>query len=282
MELNDASLILTTLGHPGRLSVFRLLARRAPEGVRPSEMAGALGLKPNTLSVYLGALERAGLVTSQRRGKSVYYNVHLSRMGGLVDFLVADCCRGRPDLCAPRTAATLHGESFMEEKTYNVLFICTGNSARSIFAEALLTSEGGGKFNAYSAGTKPYSALNPFAVELLRRNGHDVTGLRAKNIDEFQRDGAPVMDFVFTVCDSAANEECPPWPGQPITAHWGLPDPVKVEGTEAEKSLAFATTYAQMLHRIQAFVALSFAQLDRLSLQARLDDIGRMDDAEHA
>jgi len=279
MEMNDATAILSALAHEGRLSVFRLLARRAPEGVRPSEIAAALGLKANTLSVYLGALERAGLVTSERQGKSVFYSVQLARMGALVDFLAADCCRGRPDLCAPRTAQALAaaGDRTMPSRKFNVLFICSGNSARSIFAEALLASVGGDKFNVYSAGTRPFSELNPFAVDLLRRNGHDVSGLRAKNIAEFQQEGAPVMDFVFTVCDQAANEECPPWPGQPITAHWGLPDPVKVEGTDAEKSLAFASAYAQMRHRVLAFAALPFAQLDRLALQLRLDEIGQMD-----
>ena len=278
--MNDAATILSALAHEGRLSVFRLLARRAPEGVRPSEISEALELKANTLSVYLGALERAGLVTSQRQGRSVFYSVNLSRMGGLIDFLAADCCRGRPDLCAPLTAQALAkvGETPMPDRKYNVLFICSGNSARSIFAEALLSSIGGEKFNAYSAGTKPYSELNPFAVELLERNGHDVSGLRAKNIAEFQQEGAPVMDFVFTVCDQAANEECPPWSGQPITGHWGLPDPVKVEGSDAEKSLAFATTYAQMRRRVQAFAALPFDQLDRLALQAQVDRIGLLDD----
>jgi len=276
MELTEATSILTTLGHEGRLAVYRLLARRMPEGVRPGEIAGALGLKPNTLSVYLSALERAGLVGSERQGKAVFYSARMERMGRLVDFLVADCCRGRPDLCAVKTASVMKGERPMTDNPYNVLFICTGNSARSIFAEALLTREGGGRFNVYSAGTKPYSELNTFAVELLERNGHDVSGLRAKNVSEFQGEDAPKMDFVFTVCDAAANEECPPWPGQPITAHWGLPDPVKVEGTQAEKSLAFATAYGQMLRRVQAFAALPLEQLDRLSLQSRLDEIGRM------
>ena len=278
MELMDAADTLTTLGHPGRLSVFRLLARRAPGGVRPGEMTEALGIKPSTLSVYLSALEQAGLVTSERQGRSILYRVVIPAMGDLVDFLVADCCRGRPDLCAPRTAAALTdpctGPDPMADRRYNVLFICTGNSARSIFAEALLRSEGGDRFTAHSAGTRPYSELNPFALEVLERAGHDTSVLRAKNVSEFQGEDAPRMDFVFTVCDRAANEECPPWPGQPITAHWGLPDPVKVDGTDAEKALAFSHAYAQMRRRIMAFAALPFDQLDRLSLQAKLDEIG--------
>ncbi|SMX34531.1 arsenate reductase/protein-tyrosine-phosphatase family protein [Actibacterium lipolyticum] len=278
MELYSASQILTTLGHEGRLSVFRLLARRAPDGVRPSEIAAALTMKPNTLSVYLSALERAGLVSSERQGKSVFYFAQVAQMGALVDFLVADCCRGRPDLCAPKAAAVLGDVAPALGPVYNVLFICTGNSARSIFAEAILRAEGAGRFNVYSAGVKPYSELNSFAVEVLERLGHDVSGLRSKNIAEFQADGSPKMDFVFTVCDGAANEECPPWPGQPITAHWGLPDPVKAVGTDAEKAYAFANTYSQMLRRVQAFVALPIAQLDKISLQSKLDDIGQFKD----
>lgn len=276
MELTAASESLSILGHQGRLTVFRLLARRAPDGVRPIEMVEALGLKPNTLSVYLSALERAGMVTSERQGKSVFYRAQMARMGALVDFLVADCCRGRPDLCATQTANAMSGERLMSE-TFNVLFICSGNSARSIFAEALLRDLGQGKFNVYSAGTRPQSELNRFAVELLERNGHDVAGLRSKHMSEFQAAGAPVMDFVFTVCDTAAHEECPPWHGQPVTGHWGLPDPVKAVGDDAERALAFAQTYGQMRHRIMAFAALPFAQLDQLSLQKRVDEIGQME-----
>lgn len=281
MESIAASALLATLGHPGRLDVFRLIARRAPGGVRPGEMAEALGLKPNTLSVYLSALEQAGLIEARRQGRAIYYRLQTAPMGALIDFLVLDCCRSRPELCAPRTAYALSptdkGPADMADMSFNVLFICTGNSARSIFAEALLRDLGGEKFNAYSAGVQPYSALNPNAVELLQRNGHDIAPLRSKQISEYQTEGAPEMDFVFTVCDTAANEECPPWPGQPISGHWGLPDPVKAAGTEAEKSLAFARSYAAMRRRIQAFVALPFSQLDRLSLQQRVDEIAEID-----
>lgn len=265
------------LGHPGRLAVFRLLARRAPDGVRPSEIAQALGMKPNTLSVNVTALARVGLVTSERRGKSVFYSIDLARTGGLVDFLVSDCCRGRPELCLPLAARAARpvGGAYMADPRFNVLFICTGNSARSIFAEAILAAEGAGRFRAFSAGTKPYSELNPHAVAVLRELGHDVSGLRAKNVAEFQGPDAPRLDFVFTVCDQAANEECPPWTGQPISAHWGLPDPVAVEGTEAEKGLAFLDAYRSLQRRISAFVSLPLESLDRISLQARLDAIAR-------
>lgn len=163
----------------------------------------------------------------------------------------------------------------MGNRKYNMLFICTGNSARSIFAEALLRDLGGEMFNAFSAGTRPGTALNPFALEVLARNGHDTSVLRSKHLSEFQQPGAAVMDFVVTVCDTAAAEECPPWPGQPITAHWGLPDPVKASGTAAEKALVFARTYGALRRRIAAFVELPVESLDRLSLQSRVDDIDR-------
>lgn len=157
---------------------------------------------------------------------------------------------------------------------FDVLFICSGNSARSIFAEALLRDLGKGKFQAFSAGTRPNSELNPFALDILKRNGHDTSGLRSKHISEFQQPDSIVMDFVFTVCDTAAAEECPPWPGQPITGHWGLPDPVKATGTDAEKALVFAQTYAALRRRIAAFVELPFDSLSRMSLQSRVDAIG--------
>lgn len=162
----------------------------------------------------------------------------------------------------------------MQDSDFNVLFICSGNSARSIFAEALLRDLGKGRFHAFSAGTRPNTALNPFALEILQRNGHDTSGLRSKHISELQAPGAPVMQFVFTVCDTAAAEECPPWPGQPITGHWGLPDPVKATGTEAERALVFAQTYAALRRRIAAFVELPFATLGRIALQTQVDRIG--------
>lgn len=270
---------LTALGHPGRLAVFRLLARRAPHGVRPAEIIGALGIKPSTLSVYLAVLDRAGLIDARRDGKSIFYSIALGEVGALVDFLVNDCCRGRPELCAPLAAHALDrfldGSAAMPEHPFNVLFICVGNSARSIMAEAILAEIGKGRFRAFSAGTRPYSEINPSALEVLAHLGHDIAGLRAKNIAELQGPDAPAFDFVFTLCDAAANEECPPWPGQPITAHWGLKDPVKAGGTAAEKALAFEETYEALRGRLTAFVALPFEALDRMSLQRRLDVMGQ-------
>jgi protein-tyrosine-phosphatase/DNA-binding transcriptional ArsR family regulator len=272
MEQNRAAHAFATLGHPGRLAVFRLLMRFAPQGVRPTEIAAALDLKPNTLSHHLADLTASGLVGATRQGRSLYYAVDLDTTEGLIGYLALDVGRARPDLLAPLLAP--RKDAAMRDTDFDVLFICSGNSARSIFAEALLRDLGKGRFQAFSAGTRPGSALNPFALEVLRRNGHDIAGLRSKHISEFQQPGSIVMDFVFTVCDTAAAEECPPWPGQPITGHWGLPDPVKATGTDAEKALVFAQTYAALRRRIMAFVALPFDSLSRLSLQSSVDAIG--------
>ena len=162
----------------------------------------------------------------------------------------------------------------MSDKVYHVLFLCTGNSARSILAEAILNRLGEGRFRAHSAGSFPKGAVHPLALDLLQRENHPTAALRSKSWDEFAAPGAPPLDFVFTVCDQAAGEACPVWPGQPVTAHWGLPDPAAVEGTPAEQRLAFAETYRRLERRIGAFVNLPLASLDRMALQHRLAEIG--------
>ncbi len=160
-------------------------------------------------------------------------------------------------------------------RTFHVLFLCTGNSARSILAEAILTKCGGGLFHAHSAGSMPKGQVHPQALALLRTLGHDVRGFRSKGWNEFAGPGAPPMDFVFTVCDNAANEVCPVWPGQPMTAHWGIPDPAAATGTPAEVGVAFAEAYRTLDNRISVFTSLPLDKLDRLSLRTRLHDIGR-------
>ncbi len=167
----------------------------------------------------------------------------------------------------------------MSERVFNVLFLCTHNSARSVLAEAILNHEGRGKFRGFSAGSHPKGQPNPYAIALLKRLGHDVSGLRSKSWDEFAAEGAPRMDFVFTVCDDAANEVCPVWPGQPMTAHWGLADPSLVEGTEVQKNLAFSDTYRLLSNRIGIFVSLPVTSLERVALKRKLDEIGRLTEA---
>ena len=163
----------------------------------------------------------------------------------------------------------------MSEPVYNVLFLCTGNSARSIIAEAVMNRYGQGRFKAFSAGSHPKGKVHPYTLDLLRNLNYVTDDMRSKSWDEFAVPGAPKLDFVFTVCDDAANESCPIWPGQPMSAHWGVPDPAAVEGTEAEKRLAFADTCRMMTNRISIFTSLPLKSLDRLALQKRLDAIGQ-------
>jgi arsenate reductase len=161
------------------------------------------------------------------------------------------------------------------QRPYNILVLCTGNSARSIMGEALFNTIGAGRFQAYSAGSHPSGKVNPFAIEQVRALGYPVEGLRSKSWDEFAQPGAPEMDFVVTVCDKAAGEMCPLWPGKPVTAHWGFPDPVAVEGTDEEKRAAFAQTLRQIQRRVQLFLSLPLETLDRMAIENRMRDLGK-------
>ena len=163
----------------------------------------------------------------------------------------------------------------MSDRARQVLFLCTGNSARSIFAEAALGRIGGASFQAHSAGSHPKGALHPITAEILRERGHDPARFRSKSWDEFTVPGAPRLDFIFTVCDAAAGEICPVWPGQPITAHWGVPDPAAFVGSEDERLRVFRRVYLELARRIELFTSLPFESLDRLALRARLDEIGK-------
>ena len=168
----------------------------------------------------------------------------------------------------------------MTDHPYNVLFLCTGNSARSILGEAILNKIGKDKFRAFSAGSDPKGAVNPAALLLLNKLGYDTSDLRSKSWNEFAAPGAPFLDFVFTVCDNAANEVCPVWPGQPMTAHWGIPDPAAVTGDDIAIARAFRNAYAALERRIELFAALPFKSLDRMSLKNRLDEIGAREHAD--
>ena len=167
----------------------------------------------------------------------------------------------------------------MTDRVFNVLFLCTGNTARSILAESILRKVGAGRFAAYSAGSRPKGVVNRFALKVLERLEFPTDGLRSKNWEEFSRPGAPTMDFVFTLCDDAAREACPVWPGQPMTAHWGIEDPAAVEGTDIRKEAAFVAAARYVKNRISAFVALPIRSLDKLSLTAKLNEIGTLEGA---
>ena len=167
----------------------------------------------------------------------------------------------------------------MDQKIYNVLFICTGNSARSIMAEAIMNDHGRGRFKAYSAGSNPRGEVHPMTLEVLSQQGCDLSGLRSKSWSEFAEPNAPQMDFIFTVCDQAAGEACPAWPGQPVTAHWGFSDPSKVEGGRDIQLKAFTTALFQITNRIRLFMSLPIDKIDRLSLQTKLRELGQIGDA---
>ncbi len=167
----------------------------------------------------------------------------------------------------------------MADRIFNVLFLCTGNSARSIIAESVLRKVGAGRFRAFSAGSHPKGAVNPFAVKVLERDEYPSEGLRSKSWDEFAAPGAPVMDFVFTVCDTAAAEVCPLWPGQPMTAHWGIEDPAAVEGTDIQKEAAFVLATRYLKNRISIFTSLPIRSLDKMALNAKLREIGQLEGA---
>lgn len=208
---------------------------------------------------------------------SAYLNIELHPRGPFFALLV----RGVERVIAPLRQISLpipwSLSMATEQRPFNVLFLCTGNSARSIIAESVLRHVGTGRFISHSAGSHPAGTVNPFALEFLHNNRLPTDDMRSKNWEEFAQPGSPPLDFVFTVCDNAAGEVCPVWPGQPMTAHWGVPDPAAVEGTDEQKRKAFSNTGHILLNRIRLFVSLPLAKLDRLTLAKRLSDIGKTD-----
>jgi arsenate reductase len=183
-----------------------------------------------------------------------------------------------PARCRARNVDGVNGKIEMSEKQYNVLVLCTGNSARSILGEVLFNALGKGRFIAHSAGSHPVGRVNPFALEFLQQQGHNIAGLRSKSWNEFAATGAPEFDFIFTVCDNAAGEVCPVWPGKPTTAHWGIPDPAGVEGGDGAKRAAIKTAYFQLARRIQLFMSLPIESLNKLTLKQKLEEIGDIQD----
>ena len=286
MNAADATTTLSALAHEGRLALFRLLVRRLPGRATPSELAVSLGLSPSLASAQLAVLSRAGLVSRVRRGKSLRYRAEIERLDILARYLVEDCCRGRPALCSiptdPSAVAPCAATEPAVAEPFNVLFVCTRNAARSQMAESIVRHRHGGRFRAFSAGTGPADAPHPAVLALLEASGHDVAPLRAKRLDEFLGDGAPVMDFVFTVCDRAADEECASWPGGPVTAHWGIPDPLAVRDARAGFGLALRAAFGALERRFTAFAALPLGSLDRTSLQREVDAVAGVGAVEAA
>jgi arsenate reductase len=288
MESEDALLALSALAQATRLDVFRLLVAHEPDGLAAGEVARRLAVPANTLSAHLAILSRAGLINAARHSRSIVYRARPDRLHALVGFLVEDCCAGHADLCSPPSATLPHRrpatrplrkENPMPDRVFNVLFLCTGNTARSIMAESILRKDGAGRFRAFSAGSQPKGTVNPFALKVLAADGYPTEGLRSKSWAEFAVPDAPVMDFVFTVCDNAAGEACPVWPGQPMTAHWGIEDPAAVSGNDVMVERAFVAAARYLKNRVSVFTALPFSSLDRLALGTRLREIGRLEGA---
>jgi protein-tyrosine-phosphatase/DNA-binding transcriptional ArsR family regulator len=275
MEAKDAAAGFAVLAQETRLKLVRLLASRGASGIAAGEVAAALKVAPSTLSFHLGALEQVGLIRSTRQGRHIIYAVRFVGLRELLSFLTETCCAGRPELCGD-LARLLPDD--IEETTmvpaFNVLFICTRNSARSIMAEAILAKIGRGKFNAYSAGSDPARAPMREVLDRLEVMGHDVSRLRSKSWNEFTRPDAPRMDFVLTLCDPADGETCPDLGGKALTATWPFPDPAKFSGSAVERTVLLNQLYGMIRRRLEAFASLPFGTLERLALKARLDELG--------
>lgn len=275
MDEAQAIKALGALAQGTRLAIFRRLVVAGLDGMRPGELAECLNVLPSALSFHLKELLHADLVGQEREGKSLIYRAHLPLMNQLLAYLTDNCCQGQS--CTELTLFSGRSpslESPMSDKTFNVLFLCSANSARSIMAEACLNRMGGSRMRAYSAGSHPAGQVHPLALSLLNRHHYDTSGLRSKSWQEYMLPQAPVMDFVFAVCDRAAAELCPTWPGQPISAHWGVADPVQVGGPPEQMAKAFSDAFVVLNRRISLLLALPIEKLDRLSLKNEVDRIG--------
>lgn len=276
METKTAVVALAALAQESRLSVFRLLVEAGSAGMAAGKIAESLGMAPSSLSFHLKELTHAGMATARQEGRFIIYEANFAKAAELVAFLSENCCGGQSCDLSCNACVSAPGVAMpVVDKAFNVLILCTGNSARSILAEALINRLGQGRLQAYSAGSQPTGKVNPFAIDKLRAIGYPTDGLRSKSWDEFALPGAPTLDFVFTVCDDAAGEVCPVWPGRPMTAHWGIPDPAAVDGSDEDRRAAFRDAGRTLLGRIRLFAGLPLGTLDRMSLQRRLDDLGR-------
>lgn len=277
MELSTAADMLAALAQETRLHLVRLLIAEGASGLAAGDIAARLGVPPSTLSFHLNALERVGLLRGTRQGRSIIYAVRIAALRSLLGFLTETCCAGRPGLCGDLARLLPAGEPNEEEgvtPTFNVLFLCTANSARSIMAEALLNRLGQGRFQAWSAGSHPATVPRAEVIEKLAALGHDVGMLRSKSWDEFTGPSAPRMDFVIALCDTLQGQACPDFGEKAITGAWPLPDPAKFTGSPAERQTLLNELYASLRRRIEIFISLPFAALDRMAVKARLDEIG--------
>ncbi len=283
VALSELSAIkaLAALAQASRLRVFRAIVGAGPEGMQPGQMSQALGVPANTLSFHLKELHQADLIGVAREGRCLRYRANMPAMQSLMGFLTDHCCQGQPcdgmpmpgNPFSPSNTCSTSGASSMSPR--NVLFLCTGNSSRSIMAEAILNHLAPNRFVAFSAGSQAAGQVKPQALQCLERNHMSTAGLRSKSWDEFSGTGAPAMDFVITVCDHAAAEVCPVWPGQPLTAHWGVQEPAQAGQTDAQSAKAYWDAFMTLHRRIAILLSLPLDKLDRLGLQSELQRIGQ-------
>lgn len=277
-DLDEAIDSLGSLAQSTRLAAFRHLLAAHPASLPAGEIARLCDVPHNTMSTHLGILSRAGLIAVERHGRVMNYRAELGGFRGLVTFLARDCCNGRPELCGdlarmlPEEVDDI-GDTVMTP-AFNVLFLCTHNSARSIMAEALLQKMGKGRFNAYSAGSRPALEPVPEVIERLKLLGHDVSQLRCKSWNEFTGPTAPRMDFIITLCDALDGDVCPDLGDKLVTGSWPLPDPAKFTGSPTERTTLLNELYAMIRRRLEIFTSLPFASLDKMALKTRLDEIG--------
>ncbi len=278
--INETAAIerLGSLAQPTRLAAFRHLLAAHPRSLAAGEIARRCDVPHNTMSTHLAILTRAGLIAAERQGRIMNYRAELENFRGLVTFLARDCCDGRPEMCGDLARLLPDDVDEVEDTVmtpaFNVLFLCTQNSARSIMAEALLQKIGKGRFNAYSAGSRPAVKPMPEVIERLQMLGHDVTNLRCKSWNEFTGPTAPRMDFIIALCDALDRDICPDLGERLVTGAWPLPDPAKFIGSPTERTTLLNELYAMIRRRLEIFTSLPFASLDRMALKARLDDIG--------
>jgi len=283
IDSSEALAVFGALAHTTRLEIFRLLVRYLPYGLAAGDIARLIAIPHNTLSSHLAMLEQVGLLRSRREGRSIIFAAVEARALDIAAFLTEDCSPLDPDqqssIPRPSYAFPAKREVLTAKKRFNVLVLCTGNSARSIFAEAILNREGVGRFRPFSAGSHPEARPNPLAITLLSELGYDVSGCRSKSWHEFAGPDGPTMDFILTVCDVAAGKTCPTWRGHPLVVHWGIPDPIEIAGSEVEKRAAFVDAYRRLTARITSFVNLDVENLDRTTLKRKLITIGGMEGA---
>ncbi|MEM7778224.1 MAG: helix-turn-helix domain-containing protein [Pseudomonadota bacterium] len=277
----EIAAIFASLSQQTRLEAYRLLLRYQPFGLAAGDIARLLSVPHNTLSTHLRALETAGLVRSRKEGRSVIFVASVERYHDAAMFLRLS--RGETELSAQATSALNYPSrrpSYESEtRSYNVLILCSGNSARSLMAEAIVNRESTGRFRAFSAGSNPKRRAHHQTIEYLEGLGYDTTALKPKSWSKFAEPGAPPLDFVITVCDRAADEKCPSWPGHPLPAHWGIPSMADLANTKEAGRTALQETYRNLMNRFTMFINLDVAKLSLDELKVRIQDIGKIEGA---